>query len=126
MQRDYVPRMIDLERSDYLIVKRMAAKRGLSEEVLLVALRKIIRELQGFQIKHPKLMSGEDYYCYPVDLGVIDQPYVKEISFHNRRSGFLPDKTFNFSSFPRSVRLQKTPSPSPISIAILSLVPRDW
>ena len=44
MQRDYVPRMIDLERSDYNIVKHLAEKRGLSEETFLAALRKIVRE----------------------------------------------------------------------------------
>jgi hypothetical protein len=32
MQRDYVPRMINLERSDYQIVKRMAEKRGLGDK----------------------------------------------------------------------------------------------
>ncbi len=32
MQRDYVPRMINLERSDYQIVKRMAEERGLGDK----------------------------------------------------------------------------------------------
>ena len=32
MQRDYVPCMINLERSDYLIVKRMAEERGLGDK----------------------------------------------------------------------------------------------
>ena len=32
MQRDYVLRMINLERSDYQIVKRMAEERGLGDK----------------------------------------------------------------------------------------------
>lgn len=44
MQRDYVPRMINLERSDYQIVKRMAEKRGLGDKGFSAALRMIIRE----------------------------------------------------------------------------------
>ncbi len=44
MQRDYVPRMINLERSDYQIVKRMAEERGLGDKGFSAALRMIIRE----------------------------------------------------------------------------------
>jgi hypothetical protein len=34
MRHDYIPRMINLERSDYQIVKRMANERGLGEKGL--------------------------------------------------------------------------------------------
>ena len=44
MQRDYVPRMINLERSDYQIVKRTAEERGLGDKGFSAALRMIIRE----------------------------------------------------------------------------------
>ena len=74
MQRYFDPRMSDLDRSDRLIVKRMSEERGVSEEVLLAALYKIIREFQGRQIQHPKLKYGEYYFRYLVDLGLIDQP----------------------------------------------------
>ena len=39
MQRDYVPRMINLERSDYQIVKRMAEERGLGDKGFSAAIR---------------------------------------------------------------------------------------
>ena len=74
MQRDYVPRMINLERSDYLIVKRMAVERGLGDKGFSAALRMIIREWQDYQIQDPTLMSTEDFRQYLVDLGVMDQP----------------------------------------------------
>ncbi len=74
MQRDYVPRMINLERSDYQIVKRMAEERGLGVKGFSAALRMIIREWQDFQIQDPTLMSTEDFRQYLVDLGVLDQP----------------------------------------------------
>ena len=48
MQRERVPRMINLERSDYQIVKRMAEKRGLVDKGFSAALRMIIREWQEF------------------------------------------------------------------------------
>ena len=32
MQRDYVPRMINLERSDFQIIKRMVEERGLGDK----------------------------------------------------------------------------------------------
>ena len=51
MQRDYVPRMINLERSDYQIVKRMAEKRGLGDKGFSAALRMIIREWQDYNNK---------------------------------------------------------------------------
>ena len=44
MQREYVPRMINLERSDYQIVKRMAEERGLGDKGFSAALRTIIRK----------------------------------------------------------------------------------
>ena len=74
MQRDYVPRMINLERSDYQIVKRMAEKRGLGDKGFSAALRMIIREWQDYQLQDPTLMSTEDFRQYLVDLGVMDQP----------------------------------------------------
>lgn len=66
--------MIKFEHSDCLIVKRMAEERGVTVEVLLAALYKIIDEFQDFQIHNPKLKSGEDYYRYLVDLGLTEQP----------------------------------------------------
>jgi hypothetical protein len=74
MQEYFVPCMSDLDRSDRLIVKRLAEEHGVSEEVLLAALYKIIRKFQDFQVQNPKFMSGEDYYRYLVDLGLIEQP----------------------------------------------------
>ena len=74
MQEYFVPRMSDLEPSDYNIFMCLAEERGVSEEVLLAALYKIIREFQGRQIQHPKLKYGEYYFRYLVDLGLIDQP----------------------------------------------------
>ena len=74
MQREYVPRMINLERSDYQIVKRMAEERGLGDKGFSAALRMIIREWQDYQIQDPTLMSTEDFRQYLVDLGVLDQP----------------------------------------------------
>jgi hypothetical protein len=44
MQREYVPHMINLEHSDYPIVKHMAEKRGLGDKGFSAALRMIIRE----------------------------------------------------------------------------------
>jgi hypothetical protein len=74
VQQDYIPRMIELEHSDHLFVKRMAEERGVSEEVLLAALYKIIRKFQGLQIEDPKLKYGEYYFRCLVDLGFIEQP----------------------------------------------------
>ena len=74
MQRDYVPRMINLERSDYQIVKRMAEERGLGDKGFSAALRMIIREWHNYQLRDPALMSTEDFRQYLVDLGVMDQP----------------------------------------------------
>ena len=51
MSHDYVPRMINLERSDYQIVRQMAEERGLGEKGLSAAVRMIIREWQGFQLQ---------------------------------------------------------------------------
>ena len=74
MQREYVPRMINLERSDYQIVKRMAEERGLGDKGFSAALRMIIREWQNYQLQDPTLTSTEDFYRYLVDLGLIDEP----------------------------------------------------
>jgi hypothetical protein len=74
MQEYFVPCMSDLDRSDRLIVKRLAEERGVNEEVLLAAMYKIIREFQCRQIQHSKLKYGEYYFRYLVDLGLIDQP----------------------------------------------------
>ena len=48
MQHDYVPRMINLERSDYQIVKRVADSRGLGDKGFSAAVR-ISRCFQFFQ-----------------------------------------------------------------------------
>lgn len=74
MQEYFVPCMSDLDRSDRLFVKRLAEERGVSEEVLLAALYKIIRKFQGLQIEDPKLKYGEYYFRCLVDLGFIEQP----------------------------------------------------
>ena len=44
MQRDYVPRMINLERSDYQIVKRMADERGFGDKGFSAAIQMLIEE----------------------------------------------------------------------------------
>ena len=44
MQRDYVPRMINLERPDYQIVKRMAEERGLADKGFSVTSHILIEE----------------------------------------------------------------------------------
>ena len=55
MQRDYVPRMINLERSDYQIVKRMAEERGLGDKGFSAASHLIIEEcLIGLLLNSPK------------------------------------------------------------------------
>ena len=74
MQRDYVPRMINLERSDYQIVKRMAEEHGLGDKGFSAALSMIIREWQNYQFQDPSLTSTEDFRQYLIDLGVLDQP----------------------------------------------------
>ena len=74
MQRDYVPRMINLERSDYQIVKRMAEKRGLGDKGFSAALRMIIREWQEFQLQDSIHMTTEEFHRVLVDLGLIDEP----------------------------------------------------
>ena len=74
MQREYVPRMINLERSDYQIVKRMAEERGLGDKGFSAALRMIIREWLNYQLQDPTLMSTEAFYRYLVNLGLIDEP----------------------------------------------------
>jgi len=55
MQRDYVPRMINLERSDYQIVKRMAVERGLGDKGFSAASHLIIEKcLIGLLLNSPK------------------------------------------------------------------------
>ena len=73
MQRDYVPRMINLERSDYQIVRQMAEERGLGEKGFSAALRMIIREWQEFQLQDPSHMTAEDIHKVLIDLGLIEQ-----------------------------------------------------
>ena len=74
MQREYVPRMINLERSDYQIVKRVAEERGLGDKGFSASLRMIIREWQNYQFQDPALTSTEDFRQYLIDLGLMDQP----------------------------------------------------
>ena len=66
--------MINLERSDYQIVKRMAEERGLGDKGFSAALRMIIRKWHNYRLQDPTLMSTEDFRQYLVDLGVMDQP----------------------------------------------------
>ena len=72
MQRDYVPRMINLERSDYQIVKRFAETRGLGDKGFSAALRMIIREWREYQLMDPALTSNEEFFNYLVEQGIID------------------------------------------------------
>ncbi len=44
MQREYLPRMINLEPSDYQVVRRVADQRGFGENGFSAALRMIIRQ----------------------------------------------------------------------------------
>ena len=44
MRHEYVPRMINLEPSDYQVVRRVADEGGLGEKGFSVALRMIIRQ----------------------------------------------------------------------------------
>ena len=74
MQREYVLRMINLERSDYQIVKRIAEERGFGDKGFSAALCMIIREWQNYQFQDPTLRSTEDFYRYLVDLSLIDEP----------------------------------------------------
>ena len=74
MQQDYISSMNELEPSDRLIITRMTEERGVSEEIVLAALYKIVHEFQDFQIQNPNPLPGKDYYRYLVKLGFITQP----------------------------------------------------
>jgi hypothetical protein len=44
MHSDYVPRLINLEQSDYQVVRRVADQRGLGEKGFSAALKRILHE----------------------------------------------------------------------------------
>jgi hypothetical protein len=74
MRHDYVPRMINLEQSDYQLVRRVANELGLGDKGFSAALRMIIREWQEFQFQDPAHMTAEDIQRVLIDLGLIDEP----------------------------------------------------
>ena len=74
MRHEYVPRMINLEPSDYQVVRRVADQRGFGEKGFSAALRMIIREWQEFQLQDPAHMTVEDIQRVLIDLGLIEQP----------------------------------------------------
>lgn len=74
MPRDYIPRMINLEPSDYKIVRSFADERGLGDRGISAAIRMIIREWQEFQLQDPIHMTAEEIYRLLVDRGLIDRP----------------------------------------------------
>ena len=74
MRHDYVPRMINLEQSDYQLVRRVANERGLGDKGFSAALRMIIREWREFQLQDPAHMTPEDIQRVLIDLGLIDEP----------------------------------------------------
>jgi hypothetical protein len=76
MSHDYVPRMINLERSDYQIVRQMAEERGLGEKGLSAAIRMIIRDWQEFQLQYPNRMTAEEIQRVLVELVLIVQSAV--------------------------------------------------
>jgi hypothetical protein len=65
--------MINLEQSDYQVVRRVADVRGLGEKGFSAALRMIIREWQEFQLQDPAHMTAEDIHKVLLDLGLIEQ-----------------------------------------------------
>ena len=69
----YVPGMINLEQSDYNIVRRLAEERGLGEKGFSAALRMIIREWAQLQLVDPTSFTIEDLYRELIDLGLITQ-----------------------------------------------------
>jgi hypothetical protein len=73
MRHEYVPRMINLEPSDYQVVRRVADQRGLGEKGFSAALRMIIREWQEFQLQDPAHMTVEDIQRVLIDLGRIKE-----------------------------------------------------
>jgi len=66
--------MINLERSEYQIVRQMAEERGLGEKGLSAAVRMIIREWQGFQLQELNRITAEELTKMLVDCGFIDRP----------------------------------------------------
>ena len=74
MPSEYVPRMINLEPSDYQIVRWVADQRGLGEKGFSAALRMIIREWQEYQLQDPSHMTPEEIQQVLVDLGLIEDP----------------------------------------------------
>ena len=73
MPHQYVPRMINLEQSDYNIVRRFAEERGLGDKGFSAALRMIIREWAQLQLQDPTNLTLEDLYRELIDLGIITQ-----------------------------------------------------
>ena len=74
MPHQYIPRMINLEPSDYQVVRRMADVRGLGDKGFSAALRMIIREWQGFQLQELNRMKAEELHRILIDIGIIDRP----------------------------------------------------
>jgi hypothetical protein len=74
MPNQYVPRMINLEQSDYNIVRRTALERGLGEKGFSAALRMIIREWAQLQLVDPTNLTIEDLYRELIELGLIEVP----------------------------------------------------
>ena len=74
MPHQYVPRMINLEQSDYNIVRRLAEERGLGDKGFSAALRMIIREWSQLQFQDPTNLTLEDLYRELIDLGLIEEP----------------------------------------------------
>ncbi len=59
MRHDYVPRMINLERSDYQIVRQIAEERGLGENGLHAGVRMIFQEWWEFQLLDLNRLTAE-------------------------------------------------------------------
>jgi hypothetical protein len=68
--------MINLERSDYQIVRQVAEERDLGEKGLSAAIRMIIREWQEFQLQNPNCMTVEEIQRVLVELVLIVQSAV--------------------------------------------------
>ena len=73
MPHQYVPRMINLEKTDYDTVRRLAEERGLGAKGFSAALRMIIREWSQLQLMDPTNLTIEDLYRELIDLGLITQ-----------------------------------------------------
>ena len=74
MPNQYIPRMINLEPSDYQVVHRVADVRGLGDKGFSAAMRMIIREWQGFQLQELNRMKAEELHRILIDIGIIDRP----------------------------------------------------